>query len=303
MIANAKAIFFILEKSNFKFLRRTKKYLHISFLGCLLMDINNSSEFFLSTHKDGKMKKRNLFHNIFSYIGVSIVLFVAAFLFYFQFSDLNLLKDLEFLGYLHYLFIILGIMLVFLALIAIRKEIAIKIDDYGVFFKHGNKDFSAGWSDVIEVKSWRTIHPTSGYKTIGFRSIEQIIIKTQNWKAGLKLGDFTKGELKSLFADIVLRIKNYDIKIIDELEWLPDSETYKKAVEGGKDFRIRQYKILVKIGLVMMLIGLVILPIAYFLTGSNSIWLGISIALIFLGGMILMAGGLSISEEKKKMKK
>ena len=267
------------------------------------MERKNSKEFILSTHKDGKIKNRNIIHNSISYFGVSVILFIFAFMFYFRFNDLDLSKNLEFLGYIHYLIFILAILLLFFGILEIKKEITIKIDNYGVFFKQGNMDHSAGWSEVIEIKSWRAIHPTSGYKTVGFRSIEQIIIKTNNWKASLKLGDFTKDELKSFFADIVKRTDNYDIKIVDELEWLPDSEENKKGIEGGKDFRMRQYKILVKIGLIMMLIGLALLPIAFIFTVSNSIWFGISIALLFLGGMILMAGGLSISEEKKKMKR
>lgn len=261
-----------------------------------------NSEFILSTHVNGRQRNRNLFHNIISYFPFVIIFIVFGLILYFDVFTRDLPIDLWLFEYIPHLFIFLAIILIVLGIRAIIKEIAIKVDHYGITIKNGNKIKTASWSDIKEIKSWMTLTTGAGPSTVRVRPILQLYIITNQWKYKLKMGDFTKEELKNLFMELCKRAKNYDVNIIDELGWLPNQLEYKKVIDAGINFRMKQFKLLVKIGIILLILGLLLLPFVYFEI-LNSILPVITVVFLFLGFMVLMAGKLSISEEKKKMKK
>jgi hypothetical protein len=267
------------------------------------MDDMLNSEFILSTHVKGRQRNKNLFHNIISYFPFVIIFIVFALILYFDVFAKEFPIDLWLFEYIPHLFIFLAIILIILGIRAITKEITIKVDHYGITIKNGNKTKTASWPDIKEIKSWMTLTTGAGPSNVRFIPILQLYIITNQWKYKLKMGDFTKEELKNTFTEIYNRSKNYDVNIIDELGWLPNQPEYKKGIDAGIKFRMKQFRILVKIGSVMILVGLLFTPFVYFYELYNSMWFGIALALLFLGAMILMAGKLSINEEKKKMKK
>jgi|GEM_PF-3217169 len=262
-----------------------------------------NSEFILSTHVDGRQRNRNLFHNIIWYFPFVVIFIVFALILYFDVFTKDLPIDLWLFEYIPHLLIFLAIILIILGIRAITKEIAIKVDHYGITIKNGNRIKTASWPDIKEIKSWMTLTTGAGPNTVRVRPILQLYIITNQWKYKLKMGDFTKEELKNLFMELYNRAKKYDINIVDELGWLPNQPEYKKGIDAGINFRMKQFRILVKIGSVMILVGLLFTPFVYFYELYNSMWFGIAVVFLFLGAMILMAGKLSISEEKKKMKK
>jgi hypothetical protein len=257
-------------------------------------------EFILSTHEDGRPKGRFLIHTAIEYFIVSAVLFgLGLFLYYYIYIKADV--DVGVFSFMPFMLITFSLLTLILGIRNLQSQETIKVDEYGVTITKGRKTKSATWSEIIEVKSWRTLYPTAGYKTVAFRPIEQVVVRTGEWKSKIKVGNFTKNELKELFQTIVERARESHFNIIDELDWLPNYMEFQKGKQAGQSVRLREYRILLKIGLGMLLIGVLMFPAVYHLDLFNSMWFAVLAIFLVFGAMLSLAGGLGIGEEKKKL--
>jgi len=259
-------------------------------------------ELVLSTHDESGSKKRLVIHTIMEYFLIAAILFIVGGLLYYQFYFEDLASRIGPFEFIPYMLFIFGFVVLILGIRNLKQTENIKVDNYGITITKGGKIKTAPWSNVIEVRSWRTFYPTAGYRTVGIREVEQVVVNTNDWKYKIKVGNFTRDELKELFTCIADYGQEHPIKVIDALDWLPGDMQFQDIKTSGRSIRIREYKILLKVGLGMLLIGaLLILPVFVF-NLFNSPWFAIAAMLLFFGCMLSIAGSCGISEEKKKLK-
>ncbi|MBN1281072.1 MAG: tetraspanin family protein [Candidatus Thermoplasmatota archaeon] len=255
--------------------------------------------FILSTHEDGKLKKKVLLNRIISYFLVSVVLIILGLYVYYA---LYIQYDfpIGIFWFMPYLLILLGFCTFFLGIYRIRYEETIMVDAQGIAITRGKNTKSTAWSEILEVKSWRTLYPTAGYRSVHMRSIEQIVIKTSQWTSRIKVDYFTENEVRELFRIIARHAQGSRFNVLDELGWLPESPEFQQGRQSGQSYRIREYRILVKIGVVLLLLSALFLPVFFLLDLFSSKWIVLVIVFFVFGVMCALAGVLGLGEEKKK---
>jgi hypothetical protein len=259
------------------------------------------TEFILSTHEKGKLKRKVMINTIIGYFLVSLFLFgLGLYVYYFLYiqNDFNV----GIFWFMPYLLILLGFFALLLGIYNLRFEETIKVDTQGIAITKGRTTKSVAWSDILEVKSWRTFYPTAGFQSIWIRSIEQIVVRTSQWEFRIKVDHFTINELKELFQIIAEHAQESRFNIIDELEWLPNSTAFQQGRQSGQLYRIREYRILLKIGEGLLLLSASLVPVYFFLDIFTSKWIAVLMVFFVFGVMLVLAGVLGIGEEKKKSK-
>jgi len=256
-----------------------------------------ASEYILSTHKGNLPRGMFIFNTIVFFL-VGISLLIIGIYYYNTISTDFFVGDDALFKIVCILIILFGIIIISLGIFNLKRKITIKFDKYGIQIMKRRSILNATWNEVIEIKNSITFVPTYRY----LYQIPNVVIKTQNWKIKLKKGDFSFNDLKDLFLNITNYSKNYDIKIMDALGWLPNEVEYDKYRMGGYDLRLKEYKIVLKIGVILILVGLIILPLLYLFNLSQNNWFVIPFVCIFIGGLFSLCG-LAIIEEKRKIKK
>ncbi len=85
-----------------------------------------------------------------------------------------------------YMLFIFSFVVLILGIRNLKQNENIKVDNYGITITKGGKIKTSSWSNVTEVKSWRTFYPTAGYRTVGVREVEQVVVNTNDWKYKIK---------------------------------------------------------------------------------------------------------------------
>jgi len=180
-------------------------------------------DFTLSTHDEYNQPKRQLIgHTFLEYIVLGIIFLIISIIFFYFFYFENYSGLIGPFIFIPYLLSILGCITIILGIRNIRHTETITVNPSGITIINGSKIKSASWSNVIEVKSWRTLRVTGGYPIpITFTPLKQIRIQTTDWKYKISWGNFSEDELKELFKHIAFYAQKYNIKIFDELKWLP----------------------------------------------------------------------------------
>lgn len=180
-------------------------------------------DFTLSTHDEFNQPKRQLKgHTFLEYLLLGFIFLVIGIIFFYFFYLKNYADLLGPFIFIPYLLIIFGFIVIILGIRNLRHKETININSSGVTIFNGNKTKSASWSNILEVKSWRTFRVTGGYPIpIMFTPLKQIRIQTTEWKYKISWGNFSEDELKELFKHIAFYAQKYQIKIFDELKWLP----------------------------------------------------------------------------------
>jgi hypothetical protein len=168
----------------------------------------------------------------------------------------------------------------------------IKVDDYGLTIQKGKKLKTASWSDIVEIKNYQAIYPT-GYSVL-ITMVDQIIIKTINWNYKISGRTFTRNDLKELFLNIAESAKNHHTKIVDTLGWLPNPVSFRESKTIGQAIRLREYNILLKIGIGMLLIGATLFVLILYVNLWNSPWFATDVILLLFGSMCTLAGWFGI---------
>jgi len=257
-------------------------------------------EFVLSTHEENRPKGRLLFHTTLQYFIISAIMFVLGIVLYNQFFIHELRHDLEVLKFIPFMLFFFGFIALILGILNIQRHETIKVDDNGITITKGKDTKTAMWPDITELKNEWAYYPRN-LCLGGIWHFPYILIVTSARKYKIKWGNFTRDELKELFLHIADHAKERNVNMADGLGWLPAGRGYDKIKESGRFLRTREYKILIKIGLVMLLVGAILsMPIIYF-GFFNSPWMAAAAVLLFFGCMLLLAGWLGIGEEKKKL--
>ena len=258
--------------------------------------IDTCLKYVLSTHEEGRPKGRTIMTTLIFYVLIGVVLLISGGYTYYHFYTEKLDIDLGFFKFIPFMLIIFGFIAIILGIINIQKHETIKVDRYGITINQGNKSKTASWDEIKKIKSSMTFVLTYRYVFL----VQFIVIETQNWKYKIKKGNFSVNDLKQLFLNIAEQAKNTSVTIVDGLEWLPEQIEFQKSKEAGISVRIREYKILFKVGIIILILGcFIFIPIFVLnLFDSN---LFIVFILLFFGLMLTIAGGLGIIEEKKKM--
>jgi hypothetical protein len=255
--------------------------------------IDTGLEFVLSTHEMGRPKGRIIMITLVYYVIIGVVLLISGGYFYIEKLDI----DLGFFKFIPFMLITFGFIAIILGIRNIQKHETIKVDRYGITIDQGNKSKTASWNEIKKIKSTMTFVPM--YRFVFY--VELIVIESLNWRHKIRRGNFSVNDLKQLFLDIAERAKNTSVIVVDGLEWLPDQMEFQKGRKEGMSARMREYKILLKIGLVTLILDFLIFIPVFILNLFDSILFIICILLLFFGFMLAIAGGCGISEEKKKM--
>lgn len=258
--------------------------------------IDTGLEFVLSTHKEGRPKGMTIMTTLI-YVIIGLILLISGGYTYYHFYTEKLNIDLGFFKFIPFMLIIFGFIVLSLGIINIQKHETIKVDRDGITINQGNKSKTASWNEIKKIKNSMTFVPTYRYVFL----VQFIVIETQNWKHKIKKGNFSIKDLKQLFLNIAEQAKNTSVTIVDGLEWLPEQIEFQKSKEAGISARIREYKILLKVGKIMLILGFLIFIPIFVLNLLDSNLFFIFILLLFFGLMLTIAGGCGISEEKKKM--
>jgi hypothetical protein len=254
-------------------------------------------EFVLSTHEEGRPKGMTIMTTLIFYVLIGVVLLISGGYTYYHFYTEKLNIDLEFFKFMPFMLIIFGFIVLILGIRNIQKHETIIVDRKGITINHGNKYKTASWNEIKKIKSSMTFVPTYKYVFL----VQFIFIETQNWKHKIKKGNFSANDLKQLFLNIAEQAKNTSVNIVDGLEWLPEQIEFQKSKEAGISARIREYKILFKLGLMMLILGfLIFIPIFVLNLFESNLFI-IFILLLFFGLMLTIVGGCGINEEKKKI--
>ena len=256
-----------------------------------------TSEYILSTHERNLPRGRFILNTIiFFLVGISFL--IIGIYYYNTISTDFLGRDNTLFKIVCILIISFGIIVILLGMFNLTRKITIKLDKYGIQIIKRKSILNANWNEIMEIKNSITYVPS--YRIL--YQIPNVMIKTQNWKFKIKEGDFNFKDLKDLFLNITEYSKDYDIKIMDALGWLPDDVQYDKYRKGGYDLRLKEYKIVLKIGVILISFGLITLPFLYLFNLSQNNWFVIPFVCIFIGGLFSLCG-FAIIEEKRKMKK
>lgn len=256
-------------------------------------------EFVLSTHEENRPKGRLLVHTTLQYLIISAIMFVLGIVLYNQFFIHELRHDLEVLKFIPFMLFFFGFIALLLGILNIQRHETIKVDDNGITITKGKDTKTAMWLDIMEVKNGWAYYLSPRWESIWH--FPYILIVTSARKYKIKWGNFTRDELKELFLHIADHAKERNVNMVDGLDWLPADRGYDKIKESGRILRTREYKILIKIGLVMLLVGAMLsMPVIYF-GFFNSPWMAAVAVLLFFGCMLLLTGWLGIGEEKKKL--
>lgn len=259
--------------------------------------IDNGLEFVLSTHEQGRPKGRIILTTLIYYVIFGVVLLISGVYTYYLFYTEKLDIDLGFFKFIPFMLIIFGFIVIILGIRNIQKHETIKIDRYGITINQGNKFKTASWNEIKKIKSTMTFVPM--YRFVIY--VELIVIESLNWRYKIRRGNFSVNDLKQLFLNIAEQAKNTSVTVVDELKWLPEQMKFQKSKEAGISVRMREYKILFKIGLVMLILDFFIFSPVFVLNLFDSYLFIICILLLFFGFMLAIAGGCGISEEKKKI--
>jgi hypothetical protein len=254
---------------------------------------NIGSEFVLSTRKEGKLKGR-LLVIAFGYLFIVALLIGFGVYFYIFY-----LQDLGFFSFIPYLLIIFGLLILIISMKDALQVETIKVDEYGLTIQKGKKLKTASWPDVVEVKNCKTIYP-AGYSVL-IRMIDEIVIRTITWNYKVSGRTFTRNDLKELFLNIAERVKDHHTNIVDTLGWLPNRIPFQGSKTAGQSIRLREYRILLKVGVGMFLIGATLFVFIFYLNLWNSSWFAVLVILLLFGSMCSVGGWFGIGEEKKKL--
>jgi hypothetical protein len=170
-------------------------------------------QFILSTHENGKPKKRFLRTIITEYFPVAF--FLIAFGIYMLYTSKD--NNSDYIGFLvfdfiGYMLILFGVLLLILGIKKLRQPETIKVDDYGITIVRGNKEKIAPWNEVVEIKKTFSLHSLPDGTNMS--AVPYIEIKTHGWKHKTKSKNFTEYELNQLFINLKERTKNTDIIIM-----------------------------------------------------------------------------------------
>jgi hypothetical protein len=173
----------------------------------------------------------------------------------------------------------------------------IEISGHGIVIKKWRKTKEAKWQDIVEVRSKRAISGIRAAIAAGSPRYEPAItIKSQKWKHTLTKWKYGSDNLKNVFVSIAERVIPLGAEVGDELGWLPRYLHPRRRVH----MHLREYKLLYKVGLLMLPVGLVLAGIQAVFNLNFHINLVIRVFLV-IGGMCLLVGGLRYLDEKKKL--
>jgi hypothetical protein len=267
--------------------------------------IHTGLEYVLSSWDEGRPKKRLLFLTIVEYFVVGGILIVFSFVLLDKYSPEGMSSfwqlDWTVFQYVSVLFLFLGVVAILFGIRNLIPE-TITVSNQGITISKGKKQWTGVWSEVLEIRNNLVFYPSDsmGGKLGGAEPVHQVIIVTNSWKYKLKSGKFSVGDLKVIYLELVEHVKNTHIELVDVLEWLPEHLRSLSTI-SARTVRMREYKLLIKIGSILMLIG-GILGLAGFLIGNTMGELagGIGFAILFIGFICILAGWLGKGEEREK---
>jgi hypothetical protein len=228
---------------------------------------------------------------------IGLVLLISGAYTYYRFFVEELEIDLGFFKFIPFMLIIFGFIAIILGLINIQKHETIKVDGYGITITKGNKSKKAPWNEINRITSTMTF--VFFYSFVHY--VPMIVIESLNWKHKIKRGNFSLNDLTHLFLNIGEWAKTKSVTVVDGLEWLPKQMEFQKSRIAGISVRMREYRILFRIGLSMLILGLLLFIPFFALDIFDSNLFIICILLLFFGIMLTIAGVLGIYEEKKKI--
>ncbi|MEF8879737.1 MAG: hypothetical protein V5A64_05030 [Candidatus Thermoplasmatota archaeon] len=258
--------------------------------------MQNDIDYFLSTKTDSKARRHHIFNTAWFFITSPLLLSVG----FYTYSHIdfdNLVGSLVFLGFLPYIFMILGLILLGFGIRNLWRHETIEIDSNGVTAKHGGKKFFASWNDIVEIKS------TNFFIPVGYHMLPRacIVVSTNNSKYNIKAINFDFDHLKEIMEIFQNFSDKNQIDVIDSIDLLPDKQAYKKSKKRGMNAKIKEYKFLLKSGAVMFIISLLMFPFLFIFNLFNSdIWFIIFVMLLFFAILLMVAGGCGLSEKKNK---
>ena len=263
---------------------------------------NQNVEYFLSTKTNPKAKRNHIFNSIKFFIISAMLLFFGYYTYNIDFKTIHG-DPIVVLNYLPYLFMILSIILLLFGIRNLFHHETIRLDSNGLTVTKGRKNFYANWNQITEIKSTR-FFVLSGVIPGGvplIRSLPCIIITTTHSKFKIKTVNFDIDHLKNLMIKFLNFSNRYKINIIDGIDLLPNNQRFKESKNLGMNTRIKEFKILLKIGGVMFVSSLIMLPFMFIFSLFNSdLWFAIFVILLFFGILLMVAGGCGLSEEKNK---
>lgn len=263
---------------------------------------NQNLEYFLSTKTDSKSRKNHIFNSIEFFIISAMLLFLGYYTYNINFINIQN-GPIVFFNFLPYFLIILSIIVLIFGVRNLFYHETIRLDSNGLTATKGRKKFYASWNQIIEIKSTNSF-VISGVFSGGIpliRSMPCIIISTTNSKFKIKTINFDIVHLKDLMIRFLDFSNRYQINIIDGIDLLPDQQGFEKSKKLGKNARIKEFRILLKIGGIMFVLSLIMLPIMFiFNLFESDIWFVTFVILLFFGILLMIAGGCGLSEEKNK---
>jgi hypothetical protein len=261
--------------------------------------IYTGSEFVLSTHENGRPKVRTILTTLIYYVIIGVVLLISGFYTYYRFYVEKFDVYLGVFKFIPFMLLIFGFIAIILGIRNVQIHETIKVDRYGITINQGNKSKTASWNEINKIKNTMTFVPR--YSSGSF--VELIVIKSVYWRHKIKRGNFSVNDLKRLFFIIAEQAKTTSVTVVDELDWLPKQFKFHKSIAAEISYKMREYRILFKVGLVMLILGFLIFIPVIILNSFNSNLFIICSLLLFFGLMLTLVGLFGISEEKKKMKK
>lgn len=238
----------------------------------------------LSSHINGRPRFRLLFNVIFFYFGIAVFMFYLGYLSYTTAVDRG---DDVFVNVALVLFL-LGIIAIIPGIWQLAPE-TVEFDGNSITMTKWPKHRILAWPQVREVAivsalgyySTPTTNPMIRVRT------DDMTLRLHHWTYGIE-------DLKAVAVPMATYAKHWNVKIFDELGWLPD-HLYTK--EEGFKSKIEEYRLILRIGGYIALTGLILMPLAIFVE-----WIILPCVMcLFIGGFVALAGGVGVNDEKGKL--
>jgi len=248
----------------------------------------SSSSMTLETHPKGVPRAGYLLAVLVFFVFVSIVMFWGAVLLFIKGQE----PGFETFNSIAFMLVIFGIIAIAIG-VHHMVPITIEMNDYGLRFKKGKNILDFTWAEMVEIKSRRSL----GYYQASTAGTNlNINIRTATWKHEIKDWKFGLDNTKAAFIYMAERTIPIGIKVEDQLGWLPAHLYDPKKVHLGY---MLEYAVLGKVGLYMVLIGLIFAPMIILVE-----WAIIgAMSMITIGGMCCLAGLTGFYDEKGKLDK
>ena len=247
----------------------------------------------LSTHQDGRAKRRLVF-NVFaqglstSAPFISIAAFLALVL---NFRSSAVSEAMGSWSLLPWGLLAAGVIAFFAPVLWGLRPETVEMSPEVLKITRGSAVTEMPWTGIRQLRATLVASYVSRRVVL---SRPAVLVRTDSATYTMKWWRFTIDDQKQFFNYAASRLLPSGTPVIDDLHWLPADKASHPAVSSEW---VRQYHLVIKVGMWMMLIGLV-LSVGFFvgvpLVGA------VGSAMLFIGMFAAVLGWSALSEEKKK---